>query len=240
MGPGRHVEKEIVGLCVPSRLGHLGPLLAIIHPRGAILEIRLSSGCSEKSSKTKKAIEMTISTFVTLALGIVLLLFGRRAFWILVAVAGFIAGLTFATQFMSGQSELVILLIAIVAGGIGAVLAIMLEWLAILIAGFLAGGYLATTLAVSLGMAIASGNWVVYIIGGIIGLILVAALFDWAIIILSVLLGADLIVSVLSIPSSTYYWVIFLVLIVVGIVVQAGYWHRRYPVQRTWGRRQST
>jgi len=30
--------------------------------------------------------------------------------------------------------------------------------------------------------------------------------------------GADLIVSGLSIPSSTYYWVIFLVLIVVGIV----------------------
>ena len=88
---------------------------------------------------------MTISAFLTLALGIVLLLFGRRAFWIFVAVAGFIAGLTFATLYMHGQSELVILLIAIVAGVIGAVLAIMLEWLAILIAGFLAGGYLATS-----------------------------------------------------------------------------------------------
>jgi hypothetical protein len=183
---------------------------------------------------------MTISTILTLVLGIVLLLFGRRAFWIFVAVAGFIAGLTFATQFLSGQPELVILLIAIVAGVVGAILAIMLEWLAILIAGFLAGGYLATTLAVSLGMTIASGNWVVYIIGGIIGLILVAALFDWAIIILSVLLGADLIVSVFNIPNSITYWVIFLILIVVGIVVQAGYWHRRYPVERPWGRSQPT
>ncbi len=181
---------------------------------------------------------MTIIAFLTLALGIVLLLFGRRAFWIFVAVAGFIAGLTLATQYLSGQSELVIVLIAIVAGVIGAVLAIMLEWLAILIAGFLAGGYLATTLAVSLGLTVAAGNWVIYIIGGIIGLILVAALFDWAIIILSVLLGADIIMSVLSIPSSTYYWVIFLGLIVVGIVVQAGIWHRRYPVERTMGRRE--
>ncbi len=116
---------------------------------------------------------MTISAFLTLALGILLLLFGRRAFWIFVAVVGFIAGLTFATMFLHGQPELVILLIAIVAGIIGAFLAIMLEWLAILIAGFLAGGYLATSLAVSLGMTIASGNWVIYIIGGIIGLILV-------------------------------------------------------------------
>jgi hypothetical protein len=183
---------------------------------------------------------MTISTLLTLVLGIILLLFGRRAFWIFVAIAGFIAGLTFATQYMTGQPELVILLIAIAAGVIGAILAIMLEWLAILIAGFLAGGYLATTLAVSLGLTLAAGNWVIYIIGGVIGVILVAALFDWAIIILSVLLGADLIVSVLNIPSSTFYWVIFLGLIVVGIIVQAGYWHRRYPVQRTRGRRQAS
>ena len=181
---------------------------------------------------------MTISTFLTLVLGIVLLLFGRRAFWIFVAVAGFIAGLTFATRFMAGQPELVILLIAVVAGVIGAVLATMLEWLAILIAGFLAGGYLATTLAVSLGMTIASGNWLIYIIGGIIGVILVAALFDWAIIILSVLLGSEIIMTFLSTPSSSYYWLIFLGLIVVGIVVQAGIWHRRYPVERTMGRRE--
>ncbi len=181
---------------------------------------------------------MTISAFLTLALGILLLLFGRRAFWIFVAVAGFIAGLTFAPQFMSGQSELVILLIAIVAGIIGAFLAIMLEWLAILIAGFLAGAYLATSLAVSLGMTIAAGNWVIYIIGGIIGLLLVATLFDWAIIILSVLLGAEIIMHFLGTSVSAYYWLVFLGLIVVGIVVQVGIWHRRYPVKRTWRRRQ--
>ncbi len=180
---------------------------------------------------------MTLSTFMMLALGAVLLLFGRRAFWIFVAAAGFVAGLTFATHYMAGQPELVILLIAVVAGIIGAGLAIMLEWLAILIAGFLTGGYVATTLAVSLGLALASGNWVIYIAGGIIGVILVAALFDWAIIILSALFGANIIVTSLSIPS-TLHWVIFLGLIIVGIIVQAGVWHRRYPVQRTWGRRQ--
>jgi hypothetical protein len=214
------------------------PASAVIHPEGAIQEIGLCPGCPKKSCKIKKEFEMTISTFLTLALGILLLLFGRRAFWIFVAVAGFIAGLTFATQYLASQPELVILLIAIVAGVIGAILATMLEWLAILIAGFLAGGYLATTLAVSLGMTNASGNWVIYIIGAIIGLILVAALFDWAIIILSVLLGADIIMTFLSIPSSAYYWLIFLGLIIVGIVVQAGIWHRRYPVERTWGRQQ--
>lgn len=181
---------------------------------------------------------MTISAFFTLALGIVLLLFGRRAFWIFVAVAGFIAGITFATQFMSGKPELVILLIGVVAGIIGAFLGIALEWLAILIAGFLAGGYLATTLVISLGLTLSIGNGVIYIIGGIIGLILVAALFDWAIIVLSVLLGAEIIMPFLSISASAY-WLVFLGLLIVGILVQVGIWRRRYPAQRTWGRRQS-
>jgi MFS family permease len=207
------------------------------HPR-----IDLYPDCSDRLSdklyKTEKEFEMTISAFLTLALGILLLLFGRRAFWIFVAVVGFIAGLTFATMFLHGQPELVILLIAIVAGVIGAILAIMLEWLAILIAGFLAGGYLATSLAVTLGMTIASGNWVIYIIGGIIGLILVAAFFDWAIIILSVLLGTEIIMTFLRSSVSAYYWLVFLGLVVVGLVVQAGIWHRRYPVKRTWKRSQ--
>lgn len=181
---------------------------------------------------------MTITTLLTLVSGILLLLFGRRIFWLFVAVAGFIAGLTFATRFMNGQPEVAILLIAIVAGIIGAFLGTILEGAAILIAGFLAGGYLATALAVSLGLAIPAGDWVIYIIGGVIGLLLVAALFDWAIIILSVLLGAEIIMPFLNIAASPYYWLVFLGLLVVGIVVQAGIWHRRYPVQRTWRRRQ--
>ena len=179
---------------------------------------------------------MTISTILTLALGVLLLLFGRRAFWIFVAAVGFIAGLTFATTVMQGQSELVILLVAVAASIIGAFLAIMLQGVAILIAGFLAGGYLATALAVYLGMTIASGNWVIYIIGGIIGLILVAAIFDWAIILLSVLVGTEIIMPFLRSSVSTYYWLVFLVLVVVGLVVQAGIWQRRYPARRTWRR----
>jgi hypothetical protein len=180
---------------------------------------------------------MGISAFLTLGLGILLLLFGRRLFWLFVAVAGFLAGLAFATQFMSGQPEIVILLIAIVAGLIGAFLAIMLEGIAILIAGFLAGGYLATALVVSLGWAPLAGNWLVYLVGGILGLLLVAALFDWAIIILSVLVGAEIIMTYLSLPAPAN-WLVLLGLLVVGFLIQAGFWHRRYPVRRTWGRRQ--
>jgi len=179
---------------------------------------------------------MTISLFFPLILGLLLLFFGRRFFWLFVGVAGFIAGLTIAPQLISGQSELTILLIALIAGIIGAFLAIMLEGLAILIAGFLAGGYLMSTVVLSMGFSISAEPSVIYIIGGILGLILVAVFFDWAIIILSTLMGAELIIQVLPINGSAY-WLAYLGLVILGIVVQVGVWHRRYPVKRTWGSR---
>jgi hypothetical protein len=179
---------------------------------------------------------MTVTVFFSMILGILLLFFGRRLFWLFVGVAGFIAGLTLIPQFLSGQSELTILLIALIAGIIGAFLAIMLEGLAILIAGFLAGGYLMTTFAVSFGISISAEPSVIYIIGGIIGLLMVAVFFDWAIIILSALLGAGILMPLLHLYGSVY-WLVFLGLVVVGMAVQAGIWHRRYPVKRTWGRR---
>jgi hypothetical protein len=179
---------------------------------------------------------MTITALLTLVLGIALLLFGRRLFWLFVAAAGFVAGLSFATQYMHGQSELVILLIAIVAGIIGAFLGIMLEGVALLIGGFLAGGYLATTLVAALGLALTTGFWVIYIIGGLVGALLVAAFFDWAIILLSALLGTGIIMPFFTLPTMTY-WAVFLVLFAIGILVQAGIWRRRYPVRRKWALR---
>jgi hypothetical protein len=139
-----------------------------------------------------------MTVFFSMILGILLLFFGRRLFWLFVGVAGFITGLTLAPQLISGQSELAILLIAIVAGIVGAFLAIMLEGLAILIAGFLAGVYLMSTLIASIGFSVSAEPSVIYIIGGIIGLLLVAALFGWAIIILSTLLGAEILMPFLQ------------------------------------------
>jgi hypothetical protein len=179
---------------------------------------------------------MTPTAIFSLILGISLLFFGRRLFWLFVGVAGFMAGLTLGPQMISSQSEVFILFIAIIFGIIGAFLAIFLEGLAILIAGFLAGGYLMTTLVVSLGFSVNADPSISYIIGGIIGLLLVAVFFSWAIIILSALLGAEIIMPFLHINESIH-WVVFIVLVIVGIAVQAGIWHRRYPVKRTWGRR---
>ncbi len=72
-------------------------------------------------------------------------------------------------------------------------------------------------------------SWIVYIIGGIIGVLLVLFLFDWAIITLSSLAGASLITQALLLPSGIG-GVIFIVLVIVGVVIQASMMQREKVV----------
>src|SRR5215208_1738541 len=122
---------------------------------------------------------------INLLLGSALLVAGRKLFWLFVGAAGFVTGMQLATRFWQGP-DLLALIVGLVVGVIFALLAIFLQALVIGIAGFLIGGYILTVLAAMLGIDVTGvTTWIVYVIGGLIGLLLVSFLFDWAIITLS-------------------------------------------------------
>ena len=157
-------------------------------------------------------------SIVSLLLGIALLVAGRKLFWLFVGAAGFVAGLQLATQFWRGP-EIMAIIIGLVVGVVFALLAIFLQGVAIGVAGFLAGGYVLTTLASMIGLNQGAFSWLIYLMGGIIGVLLVIFLFDWALITLSSLVGASLITQSLVLPSSTA-GIIFLALVILGVVIQ--------------------
>jgi len=176
----------------------------------------------------------TLSTaaLINLLIGVLLLIFGRRLFWLFVGLVGFLAGYSLAPQLLPNQPQAIALLVAILIGVLGALLAVVFQRLAVGIAGFLAGGYLLNALLAALGLAPGALWWLTYLIGGLIGFALVLALFDWALILLSSLLGASLIVQALALVSTTAT-LIYLVLAVVGIAIQAGWMRTRpAPVRR--------
>lgn len=165
--------------------------------------------------------------FFNIFAGILLLFLGRRLFWLFVAVIGFIVGFNLAVQNLAAESTWVAIVIGLVAGLIGAVLAVLFQRAAVALAGFLAGSYLAGYLLAALGVDLAGFAWLVSLVGGIIGAILVFVLFDWALIVLSSLVGASLIAPLVT-PESTAQTLVFVLLALIGIVVQAGLM-RRYP-----------
>jgi len=161
---------------------------------------------------------MTAIELINILLGAALLLFGRRLFWLFVAGVGFLTGALLATTVFTGVSDVVLLMIALVVGVIGALIAVFLQHAVVAVAGFFAGGYLLHALVGALGYA--QWAWIGFVIGGVLGAVLVLSVLPWALIALSSLLGAATIVQ--SLPfNSAGSALLFVVLCVIGIVVQA-------------------
>jgi hypothetical protein len=165
---------------------------------------------------------------VRIVAGIALLALGRKLFWLFVGVAGFVLGFSLATQFFRGQPDWIVLVIALVAGLVGVLLALFLQRFAVGVAGFIAGGYILINLLNALGWQTGQFAWLPFVIGGIIGAVLVLILFDWALIILSSLTGATLIAQAIHFgPLITA--LAFIVLIILGVVIQASMMTGREP-----------
>src|SRR5437868_10029777 len=157
---------------------------------------------------------------LSILIGAIILFFGRKLFWLCVAAVGFAAGIQVAPHLMHEPTPILQLSIAVVFGFIGALLALFLQKIAIAVAGFLAGGKLAMALVAAFIAEGARYPGIAFIVGGIIGAILLLALFDWALIVMSAVVGAYLICHTIVLPQ-TGATILFVGLAVIGVVVQA-------------------
>jgi len=154
-----------------------------------------------------------------LLIGLILLFGGRKLFWLFVACIGFVSGYHYVQQIWGIHSPVLLLVLSIVAGALGAIIAIFFQKAAIIVAGFAAGGNITLNFFDQFIGASAQMMWLPYIIGGIIGAIFLWFVFDPALILLSALAGAGLIVQVLLFKP----WVeiiLFFALIIAGMIFQ--------------------
>src|SRR5437879_6207526 len=102
-------------------------------------------------------------------IGVVILLFGRKLFWLCVAAVGFAAGVEIAPHLVHEPSPLLALTVALVLGLIGALLALFLQKVAIAVLGFLAGGKLAGAIAAAFFIQYGEHSTIVFLVVGIVG-----------------------------------------------------------------------
>ena len=115
-------------------------------------------------------------------------------------------------------------------------MAVTLRKIALGAAGFLVGGYLLMGLLATTGqehqvaLAIGRGGpqvapWLAFLVGGLLGAVLMNALFVWTLIVLSSMSGAALICESLRLgtqPST----IVFTILVFIGILAQSGLMRR--------------
>jgi hypothetical protein len=171
---------------------------------------------------------MNIITFI---LGIILLTTGKRLYWLFVAIVGFVIGLVVASTYINLEPHGLVYVVALGVGIIGALLATFLQKIAIALVGFIVGGYGAYYLASTYLTVGADTTFVIaFIIGGVVGLLLVASVFNWALYILSSWAGATLVTQAVNDSvglSSTLSMVVFFVLFILGMIIQSGLYREK-------------
>jgi len=105
----------------------------------------------------------------------------------------------------------------LVCGIIGALLALFFQKLAIGIGGFVAGSTIALQLTLMMGY---HPGMLVALTGGVVGTVALYLLFDWALIVLSSLIGTSFIIEALG-RHAPYAPVLSAVLIAAGFIFQA-------------------
>jgi hypothetical protein len=158
-------------------------------------------------------------TVINILAGIIVLTLGRKLFWLFVGFIGFAAGFHFAASVWQLQSQLLLIGLATLTGVIGAVLAVFFQKIAVGLAGFAGGGYIVLNLINLLGVGLEQLVWLPYLVGGLIGAMLMFFIFDWALIFISALAGASMIIQVLSLNPGIEFG-LYIALAIFGLLVQ--------------------
>jgi hypothetical protein len=158
----------------------------------------------------------TLAPIAALVTGGLLLLLGRRLFWLFVGVVGFVVAYRLAGAYLG--SEGVGWAVALVGGLLGAVAAVFVQKLALTVAGLAAGAIGFIWITEQLGWAPGLPVLIGALVAGLVGAALVRWLFELGLVALSALVGAALVVEGLGLgePRGT----VFVVLAVIGALLQ--------------------
>ena len=160
-----------------------------------------------------------LQPWMLLGTGLVLVLFGRRLYWLFFICVGFLL-VSWPLQHLIElrQSSWWWQGLPILGGLLGAVLIVFIKKKALKIAGFCSAAYLGYAIAET--YLIQPWPWVTLVISGLLGFWLILPLFNGALILLSSCLGSHLIIAQATLPKETQLagWAF---LSLVGIWLQA-------------------
>lgn len=151
--------------------------------------------------------------------GAIILFLGRKLYWFTIAAVGFFAAIELTARLLEDQPLWVAIILGVIVGGIGALLAVTIQRIAIGLAGFFLGGFLFFQILSVFDIQLGGWNWAIFILGGLLGIALVSTLFEWTLILLSSIIGSILLVQSSLFPDLNR-WILFLVTLILGLGVQ--------------------
>ncbi|MDY6874339.1 MAG: hypothetical protein SVR81_10325 [Chloroflexota bacterium] len=164
---------------------------------------------------------------IAIVIGFLSLFFGRKFYWIFVAVAGFLLGLLFGPLLFANLDPAWIPWLTLILGVVFAALAVVFKAFMVSLGGAISLASVVYTLVQA-----NLQQWIIValtVVGAVIGFIIGWLVFEWGLIIFSSLTGASLVTSgvVSLIPSvANFDLIVFLALFLIGLIYQIVIWSR--------------
>ena len=158
------------------------------------------------------------SRLLTAVAGAVLLVAGRRVYWLIVGLVGFVVGFTLAAEYLEGP-DWVTLVAGLAVGLLASGLAVFFQKIAITVAGFLIGGLAVLWWAQQMNWGEPWWVWALGLAAGLLGAYLTRTVFEVALVVLSSVLGATFVLEALQRPADQIS-PLLLILVAAGIVIQ--------------------
>ena len=151
-------------------------------------------------------------------IGVMLLILGRKYTWTFTAGLVFFIFMELTAKGQFDFPDALVFVIGIVFGVSGGLLAVALRRVVIPLTGVLAAGYLFSRLD-SVFKLFMGHQWMPYLAGGLLGLVLTIGVPDWTLTMLSSIVGALMVIKGIKIEP-TWMTVAFLGITLAGTVIQ--------------------
>jgi hypothetical protein len=175
--------------------------------------------------------QVPYSEYGAIVIGLVLIVAGRKLYWLSTGGMGFVLGVLLAGRAVAGASFLVELGIALLAGVVGAVFAIVAQQAAVVLTGMLVGAGLAFMVALPFAEDLGATLYWMPVMGAVFGVVFAAFVFETALSVVTAVVGAFLVVVGLVVAGveirEPYDLVALAALSTVGVGVQSRLGKRR-------------
>ncbi len=155
---------------------------------------------------------------IYILIGASLLILGRKYAWIFTAGIVYFITLEIIARVASDLPYVLVIFIGLIFAASGAFISSLTKPLAISLAGFLAASYL-FSLVTAAYKWLPGQTWIPYLAGGVVGLVMIAAIADWTMLVFSSLVGALMVTRGLTVHPA-WLLVYFLGIALVGMIIQ--------------------
>ena len=158
---------------------------------------------------------------ITLLCGVFFLFFGKKYIWFFSGGVGFYLSFTTLPLIIQDMNSGVLLGLSALLAIIFIVLTKTIKRLFVFLIGFVGGGFFLFTITTIYPLEAVSNipQWVLFIVGGIIGYLFASFLLDWAMMLSTVFMGSYLIISLITI-APVFNLTLYLLLCIIGFFSQ--------------------